>query len=182
MADLAQTIKTAEDIRKFADDINLELDRCDNGEGMECASLDTSLEHYARRCCLMTDQIKRWGREVFAGRVPYDPRVDDAWRDAGVSLNNRAVEMLDRAQLLEIPCYDLPGADKLRGALFGLHQVLNDSIKAQLSVGPSARGTEQRIPHAEAAKQRIAGLRALPKGWLPPDGRQRSVFRKTSKT
>jgi len=181
MMDTTKPIRKVEDILDFTASLNLQLDRCDNGEGMECSSMDASLERYANCCCEMTQQVKRWGRDVFAGRIPYEQAADDAWFHASVTLNNRAVELHDRAQGMEIPCYDFSGLNKLRAALYGLYPLLDGWVSPRRSVGPSARQATKSAG-METVQKRITELRPLPKGWVPADVRQLSVFRKASKT
>ena len=182
MMETTEPIKDAEGVRRFAAILNADLDHCDNGEGMECASLEASLGRYACLCSMLSEHIKRWGQEVFTGHTSYQQSVDEAWFEAGVALNNRAVEMLERAQLMEIVCYDLAAADKLRSALFGLYQLLDGWVSPHLSIGPSARQAHQSLNNIEAVRNNIAELRPLPQGWLPTDARQLGVFRKASKT
>ena len=177
-----EVIHDANEVRAYAAKLNAELDRCDNGEGMECASLDASLEHYAARCCRLSEQIRLWGRDVFAGRVAFEESVEEAWIKAGVDLNNRAVEMLEPASQAEIPCYDLPGANKLGTALLTLYRLLDGWVSPRLSVGPAARQSSKLVDRAEEVRQKMKTLAPLPKEWMPSDARQQSVYRKTSKT
>jgi hypothetical protein len=55
-------------VRTFTADLETRRNRCDNGEGMECASLDDALRHYASLCCEFRESARQWGRSVFAGR------------------------------------------------------------------------------------------------------------------
>ena len=38
------------------------MDRCDNGEGMECATLDDSLVHDGDLCLRLVGRIQLWGK------------------------------------------------------------------------------------------------------------------------
>src|ERR1035438_4537112 len=38
------------DVRRFTDDLNDRLRRCENGEGMICSSLDESINYYDQLC------------------------------------------------------------------------------------------------------------------------------------
>jgi hypothetical protein len=82
------------EVRTFATDLNARMTRCDNGEGIECATLDDTLRHYATLCCEFREGVRQWGRAVFAGRVAFDPEVERVWIDEGVRLYSRAVGLL----------------------------------------------------------------------------------------
>ncbi len=53
------------------------------------------------------------GAEVFAGRVTFDPEVEQVWLHEGRRLHVRALEMLLHGQTTGIACYTLDG-QKLR--------------------------------------------------------------------
>jgi hypothetical protein len=69
------------EVRGFAADLDARMDRCDNGEGTECARLDAALRHYVELCCEFREGVREWWREVFSGRVEFDPEVEQAWQD-----------------------------------------------------------------------------------------------------
>lgn len=167
------------EVRNFAADLDARMVRCDNGEGMECASLDDALRHYATLCCHFREGVRQWGRAVFAGRVAFDPEVESVWLNEGKQLYARAVEMLAYGQNAEVPCYILDGQAVLRSALWDLAQLLGGWVTPKLAVGPSARHRVAHPPAAlEEARERIAALPPLPADWQPSDPRQQNQFRR----
>jgi len=167
------------EVREFAANLAARSDRCDNGEGLECASLDDTLRHYAALCCEFCEGVRQWGRAVFAGRVAFDPQVERVLLEEGARLYSRAMDLLAYGQKAEVPCYTLDGQAVLQAALLGLYQLLVGWVTPQLAVGPSAR---QGLPldpvTAEEARRRIAALPPLPASWQPADPRQQRQYRK----
>ncbi len=157
------------EVGEFAADLTARIERCDNGEGMECATLDDALRHCAKLCCEYREGVRGWGRAVFTGRVPFDPRVQKVWLDAGVELYNRAVEMQASGLRAEVPCYELDGRAALDAALWNLNQLLWNWVTPRLAVGPAARQPiDLPEPVAEEVRRRITALPPLPAGWSPP--------------
>src|SRR5436189_5417802 len=89
----AMTTFDLAEVRGFAADLEARMDRCDNGEGTECANLDGTLRHYAVLCCEFCEQCREWGRAIFAGQSAFDPEVERLWIDEGVRLYGRAQEL-----------------------------------------------------------------------------------------
>jgi hypothetical protein len=167
------------EVRGFAADLDARMDRCDNGEGMECANVDDTLRHYAALCCEFRESVRQWGRAVFAGRVAFDPKVEQVWLDEGVRLYSRAVEMVAYGQKAEVPCYLLDGQAVLQSALWNLYKLLKGWVSPKLAVGPSARQGLTLDPVAAAeTRQRIESLPPLPANWEPADPRQQRQYKK----
>lgn len=166
------------EVRRFAAELNARLNRCDNGEGMECSNLDDALKHYAGRCCEFREGVRQWAQAVFAGRIKFDPEVEGVWLDEGYRLYSRASDMLAYGQKMEVPCYELDGHAVLRSALLNLYQLLSEWVPPQPAVGPSARrGMPLDSAAAEEVRRRIEALPPLPKDWKPADSHQRSRFK-----
>lgn len=167
------------EVRDFAVNLGARMNRCDNGEGMECANLDDALRHYATLCCEFRERVREWGRAVFAGRVAFDPEVERVWREEGQRLVSRAVEMLAYSLKAEAPCFTLDGKAVLQSALWDLSRLLEGWVTPRLAVGPSARHDPGLAPAtAEEARRRIGSLPPLPGDWLPADVRQQSQFKR----
>ncbi len=161
------------EVGAFAADLTARVDRCDNGEGMECASLDDALRHYAKLCCEFREGVRQWGRAVFAGHAPFDPQVEEVWLDAGIGLYERAVEMQAFGWQAEVPCYELDGRAALDAALRNLDLLLRNWVTPKLAVGPAARQPiDLPAPAAEEVRRRIAALPPLPADWSPATRRQ----------
>lgn len=163
-------------VRGFADDLNARLSRCDNGEGMECATLDDSFRHYATVCRELRENIRRWGRAVFAGRVAFDPEVERVWLTEAKALSNRAVLLLsDGRRAGDNCCWALDGRVALQAALYELNDLITDWVTPQRSVGPAARlGLPLDPAAAEEAQRRLDALPPLPSDWQPADPVQRA--------
>jgi hypothetical protein len=165
------------EVRDYATDLDARMNRCDNGEGMECANLDDALRHYAALCCEFRERVRQWGRAVFAGRVGFDPEVERVWRQEGMRLYSRSVEMLAYGQESEVSCYSLDGPAVLQSALWDLSQLLNTWVSPKLAVGPSARQGLTLTPvDSEEVRRRVDELPPLPVEWQPTDPRQRKQF------
>ncbi len=170
-------------VREFTADLAAQMDRCDNGEGMECATLDGALYHYGEFCFTLSYEIRRWGLEVFAGRVEFDPEVENLWREKGRRVYSRALQMRAIGEKAEVPCYSLDGQRFLEAALWDLHRLLKGWVTPKRAVGPSARlGLDLDPAAAEEAKRRIDSLPHLPADWQPDEQGQREMYRKLRTT
>jgi len=181
--EVAMTTFDLAEVRGFAADLDAQMDRCDSGDGMECATLDAALLRYADLCRRFRDAVRQWGRAVFAGRVPYDPEVERAWLDVAVPLFKRATGMWQHGQESEGQCYILEGRIFLQAALWDLYRLLTGWVTPKLAVGPSAR--QGSIPNSLATdrvRRRVASLPPLPANWQPDHLSQRAVYRKPRKS
>jgi hypothetical protein len=170
------------DVRDYAASLHARLERCDNGEGMECANLDDAMQYHAQLCCELRDKIRRWGREVFAGRVAFDPEVEKVWLDEAFRLYDSSIKALAYGQSAQEECFVLEGAQSLRAALWDLGCLLQGWRSPKLSVGPSARlGLTLQPAAAVAARQRIESLPPLPADWTPLDATQQRNYSKLRK-
>jgi hypothetical protein len=163
------------EVRDFAADLDARMDRCDNGEGLECANLDGALRHYASLCCEFCERVRDWGRAVFTGRAAFDPEVERIWLDDGVRLYRRAAELWTYGQKLEGTCFVLEGGAKLGSALWRLERLLTDWVTPRRAIAPMVRlGAVADPADAEQAQERINALPPLSPDWQPSDPRQRS--------
>ena len=166
------------EVRSFTADLENRLTRCDNGEGMECATLDAALQHYAEVCYRFAEEVRRWGREVFYGRGSFDPDTEMAWRNEGARLLSRAKAKLAYSHRAEIPCYTLDSKPYLQAALYKLDRLLSMWISPKLAVGPSARlGSSLGASTVAEAQARLSFLQPLPADWQPDDLVQQRHYR-----
>lgn len=170
------------ELRDFAHALDADLDRCDNGEGIQCETLDLRLRHYAKICCQFQERVRKWGREVFAGRVAFDPEAERLYTEKGVQLCARAQELITSAEEAEeddeLPCFVLDGKAALKSALWDLERLIFRWVRPKLSVGPSARLGVPADPAAMAKiREQLQSLPPLPSDWQPDDPRQRRRFR-----
>lgn len=155
------------------------MDRCDNGEGMECADLDDSLRQYALLCYDFCEKVRQWGRAVFYGQAAFDPEVEKLWLEEGHELYRRASELWTSGQDLQGECFVLENGAALGSALWRLERLLVAWVTPQPAVAPLAR---HGVPAAEGVKEevqkRMAALVPLPPDWQPSDLRRRPLVKK----
>ena len=162
-------------VREFADGLNDKLDRCDNGEGNECATIENALRLYAACCCDFQMKLRQWARDVFAGRVAFDSTTEQTWRAELGRLYDRALKLTELVAQIEVKCYRLDEQCALESAIWNLGRLRDNWVTPKLAVSPSAR--QQISPTADTCL-RIASLPALPKDWEPSNADQRSLFRR----
>jgi len=177
--DVPMTTFDLDEVRRFTANLDTQMDRCDNGEGMECATLHATLQRYAELCCSFCDGIRRWAGEVFAGRVAYDREVERAWQTEGLRLFGRASQMWRHGWKSEGQCYILEGRICLQAALWDVYRLLTGWVSPKLAVGPSARQASalNSLPTDEV-RQRVASLPPLPANWQPDHPSQRALYQK----
>jgi hypothetical protein len=146
------------EVRTFTADLDARLARCDNGEGVECANLDGTLQHYAKLCCEFCEAVRAWGRAIFAGRAAFDPEVERLWLQEGYRLHSRALGWHAYGQKAQEPCYILYGEAVLRSAVWDLHHLLTSWVTPKLAVGPAARHLPLESEAAAEAQHRIDAL------------------------
>jgi len=167
------------EVRGFAADLDVRMDRCDNGEGLACANLDGTLRHYAEVCCEFCQQARQWGRAIFVGQVAFDPEVERIWLDKGILLYRRAAELWACGQQKAGDCFVLEGGAALGSALWRLERLLAGWVTPKLAAAPLARqGVALTPAAAEEVRKRIHALPPLPADWQPIDPRQQARFKK----
>jgi hypothetical protein len=174
---LSMTTFDFSDVRNFADDLNARMTRCDNGEGLECATLDAMLKHYADLCCRFVEAVRSWGRGVFQGTIAFDPKVEQLFKEEGDKLFSRASEVFILGQNAEIPCFELDGQPGLQSALWRLGYLLADWVTPRLAVNPATRNRHE-LSEAELNESRshLKALNPLPADWKPTDEKLRKLF------
>jgi hypothetical protein len=147
------------EVRSFTSSLDARMNRCDNGEGMECANIDQAMTQYAKICCEFASALRAWGRAIFSGNAAFDPQVERHWLDEAARLRTRAVATLAHGRKAEDECYVLDGGAALRASLWELEQLLSKWVAPKLSVGPSARqGQPPGGTATEEARLRVASL------------------------
>lgn len=165
-------------VREFTTGVDL-LNECDNGEGMECANFDFLLGHSAECCNVFVETVRRWGREVFAGRVAYDAEVENLFKQRGHNLHAEALGLLDKAHGIEISCFEFDHQPDLQIAVLSLDEFLRGWVTPRLAVSPSARLRPEQTPEQfENSLRRLESLSPLPADWEPAAPDQRSMYRR----
>jgi hypothetical protein len=168
---------TLDAVRGFTLDLEARLTRCDNGEGMSCSTLESTLFHYAQLCWEFHQAIREWGQQVFAGKIAFDPEVEKVWLQEGRALQNRAEHLLSYGEQAEIGCYVLTGKSSLRATLSELDTLLKHWVTPSQAVGPAARkGFAISHEQSEAIRKTLDALTPLLPGWVPSEARQIQQF------
>jgi hypothetical protein len=169
------------EVRAFTADVDARMDQCDNGEGVYWATIDATLKLYAQLCCEFTEGVRHWGREIFAGRLAFDPEVETVWRHKGEALRRRAENWLALGRLDGVqPCYELENLNALEAALGRLQILLDEWLTPKRALGPGARQGSPLSPAAlEEARWRLDALPPLPADWEPDDPWQKAAFRRS---
>ncbi len=164
-------------VRRFTADLSERHRRCDNGEGMECSTLESSIDLYVRLCEELQRGVERWALAIFSGEVPLDPAVETLLKHETRLLIGRAKRVAERGRTFEGPCYHLAGLNRLFRQIQVLEALLSPWVTPQLAVGPAPRTT---IPDEteRVIKERLAKLQPLPADWRPADPEQAAFFRK----
>jgi hypothetical protein len=171
MLDLAE-------VRSFTSTIARRMAACDNGEGVECATLDSLVATYAELCLSYLDELRHWHLEVFSGRVAFDPETERLWKATGEALYRRAAEVQAYGSQAAQPCFVIEAQPWLEAWLSLLDCRLKKWMTPRLAVGPSVRiRIEDDSAAYDRVKEIIAALPSLPSDWQPDDARQRVIFR-----
>jgi hypothetical protein len=158
------------EVRGFAEDLDARMNRCENGEGTECATLDDALQLYAKLCREFVAQVRQWGQAIFYSRVAFDPEVERVFLNEGMRLFSHANAAFERGGKAEEECWMLDGRTALAAALWDMHRVLDGWITPTPAVGPSVRHGLASHPTVLAeARRRIEALSPLPSAWSPPN-------------
>ena len=167
------------EVRAFVDKIDTSIDQCDNGEGMECSNLETSLSQYAKLCRQFCQEVREWAVAVFSGRSSHDPEVESLWKSRGTLLRYRAVEALIYGTSQTEVCYPFAGEAVLGSALRDLERLLDLWVSPALAVGPSARQRPNLSPDALAViRKQLTALPPLGADWEPGTPGQKQRLKK----
>ncbi len=175
------TFELAE-VRAFVAGLDTQVSRCENGEGMECATLDDALRYHATLCCQFCSAVREWGKAVFSGRVAFDPEVETVWRTEASDLFVLASEMYALGVKADVPCWELEGRDALGAALWDMHRLFSRWVTPKLAVGPAARHQPAlSAGEVEEARRRIDALPPLPADWQPATPKQQRQYKRSLK-
>jgi hypothetical protein len=108
-------------------------------EGGACETLDRHLECCATICFEVVVALRLWAHGVFSGEVIFDPAAEIKWRTEITQIHSRATKIWQLGRKAEVPCWDLPGQNKLGSALWELQWLLKNWVTPKQSVGPTAR-------------------------------------------
>lgn len=162
-------------VRGYAKDLEDQIRRCDNGEGMFCSDLDGRIDHYVELCQNLRSYISRWARAVFEGRIGFDREVEDAFQSQIQLLLRRSDEVAAHGRQMDGMCFTLEGLNPLHHQIASLYYLRDHWVSPRRAIGPAPR---VELAHAAAQEiaERLESLEPLPADWHPSDPLQDIYF------
>jgi hypothetical protein len=164
-------------VRRFTDDLNDRLRRCDNGEGIICNTLEESINHYVQMCRELRAYINAWARSIFTKQVPFDPEVEKVLKEEVRHLLKRAKEVAARGRAMDGYCFILQGLNLLHCHIADFDYLLENWVSPQPAIAPAPRVQWTKAAEREIS-ERLQTLPPLPSDWQPTNPEQLAVFRK----
>lgn len=162
-----------DEVRNFVAGIDDRMGHCADVEGAGGADPDAATRCQADLCLEFIERVKQWGRDVFRGKIPFEPEVEAVFRGEGDRLLSRALDLIGRGQESGGSSADGASRDRLRGATEELERLLRTWVTPGLSVSPSARGGLKLEGEAlEAVRRKVESMlakNAIPAGTRVPD-------------
>jgi hypothetical protein len=164
-------------VRHFTEDLSNRRNRCDNGEGQICSSLEQKIGQYVRMCEELRSAIKQWARAIFAGDAEYDSEVERVWKTELTSLLHHAKQVAAQGRAMNWQCYELQWLDSLHYCVADFDYVLANWVSPRLSTSPAPRTRLSEDTKRKAA-ERLEKLAPLSSDWQPTDPEQLAFFQK----
>jgi hypothetical protein len=136
-------------VSNFTADIGMRMDR----------TLDDTLRLYADLCREFRDALRQWGRDVFAGRIEFQPEVEQAWLEGGRRIYSRAKDVYDSGLKSARPRDTLENRTALETALNDLDRLMTSWVTPRLAVGPSAR--RRLMPDQTTTEEELQRIQSL---------------------
>jgi len=172
------------EVKEMTDKLAAELDECESGEALYCYNLDRSLTCSADKYLRFSQDVRKWAEGVFNGSVVFDQAAEALWQATLADFLQRATRMLSNAYAAsgEHGCDTMDGTNKLKLALFQMHQLLHPWITPKLAVGPSARQPYTTDPaKLEEGRKKLASLSPLPPDWKPYNSQQAAMIKRATR-
>lgn len=161
--------------RRFTDDLNERLRRCDNGEGMICSNLEESINHYVQLCGELRAYVNQWARAIFTRQVTFDQAVEDLLKDEIRLVLHRSKQVAARGRAMDGQCYVLQGLNPLHCHIADFDYLLENWVSPRPAVSPTPRvRLSQEVEYK--VNERLGELSALPADWRPSDPEQLAFF------
>ena len=90
-----------------------QIRRCENGEGMVCSDLDDRIDHYVKLCANLREYINRWARAVFTGQLGFDQETEDIFKRQIRLLLHHSFQVAAHGRQMDGLCYVLQGLNQL---------------------------------------------------------------------
>jgi hypothetical protein len=148
-------------VRRFTVNLEEQMRRCNNGEGMECARIDEAILCHVKLCEELGQVVNAWARAVFKGQIAFDPQVEVLLKEQMRELTNQVKEIAACGREWNGRCYELQELNALHFHFADLSYLLEHWVTPQLAVSPAPR---VRLPEAVKAQalERLARLPAAP--------------------
>jgi len=164
-------------VRRFTADLNDKLTRCDNGEGMVCASLDERINYYVETCGELREYVNRWARAIFTGELPFESETEALLKAQVQRVLHRAKEVAALGRAMTGKCFELRGLNALHYFVADFDYLLQNWVSPRRSVSPAPR-----LKRPDAVRQQIINrleqLPPPPSDWRPSDPKQQALFNK----
>lgn len=171
------------EVRSFAADLDDRFERFHQGKGRAPIRHEEMLRHFTVLCREFHEEVRAWGRAVFSGQVSFDEEVERVWREEGLRLHRRAVEVLSSKKKAANAPTLREASEQLQAILLDLHRLLLDWVRPQLAVGPAARANGSLNDEiVSKARKTLEKLPGLPPTWEPADPVQVRRFQKLHKS
>ena len=164
-------------VRGSFEELEAQIRRCDNGEGMLCSDLDERIDHYVKLCENLREYINRWARAVFTGQVEFDQETEAIFERQIQLLLHHSFQVAAHGRQMDGFCYDLQGLNPLHHHMADLYYLRENWVSPRLAISPAPR---VRLPHAaeQEIAERLETLSPLPANYRPSDPEQRAFFQK----
>jgi hypothetical protein len=126
-------------VRRFTENLNEQLRRCDHGEGTMCSTLEESINHYVAQCAALRQYINQWARAIYTGEAAFEPEVEGLLKDELRHVLNRAKQVAARGRAMDGYCYVLQGLNDLHGYIVDLDYLLENWVRPRRAVRPAPR-------------------------------------------
>jgi len=130
-------------VRRFTDELDENIRRCDNGEGTVCSNLEQTIGHYAGLCNSLRGYIDQWARAIFSGQIAFDQDIEDLFKKEAKHLLHRAKQIAMIGRKMQEQCFALEGLHPLNDAVLDLDYLLENWVRPRRAVSPAPRGQEQ---------------------------------------
>ncbi len=135
-------------VQQFALEIHSRRASC-NGEGMFCSNVDESLGCHFKVCDELIQAVTNWAREVFAGRIEFEPEVERVFKSELERALDDARSCAQFGRSVTTECFNLERLSSLESAVQRIDFLLKNWISPQKSVAPGPRVTPSAAADAE---------------------------------
>jgi hypothetical protein len=126
-------------VRRLTHELDARRNQCDNGEGMICANLDQSINHYVALSRELRGYINQWAKSIFTGQAELDPAAEVLLKEEVRRHLNRAKQVAALGRAMDEQCFMLQGLNPLHFHIADFDYLLENWVSPQLAVSPAPR-------------------------------------------